>query len=412
MSVLTINGAELLDDVRAFIDRFIAFPDEHCLTAVTLWAAHAHMIEHFYTTPRLALLSPEAGSGKTRVLEVLEPMTPNPMMSLSASPAAVFRTLSDRQITLLFDECDTIFSKRGKDDANEDLRALLNAGYRRGARIPRCVGPKHEVVEFPVFCAVALAGIGSLPDTIMSRSIIIKMRRRAPSELVEQFRERWHHPEGHALRDRLALWAESVGRGAGDAAPEMPQGVVDRPAECWEPLLAVADAAGGHWPESSRVACVTLVAVAQERRVSLGIRLLGDLRAILGDEDGIHTETALERLCNADDSRLGADAPWAELNGKGLTTRGLASLLGNYGIHSKLVRIGATVKRGYRREDLWDAWQRYLPPISEETLQALQPLQPKVNGARPVTHVTDVTLPHTPEREPGEDDELGEELPF
>ena len=411
MSILTIDGAELLDEVRAYIDRFIAFPDEHCLTAVALWAAHAHMIEHFYTTPRLALLSPEAGSGKTRVLEVLEPLVTSPMMSLSASPAAVFRTLSDRQITLLFDECDTIFSRRGKDDSNEDLRALLNAGYRRGARIPRCVGPKHEVVEFPVFCAVALAGIGSLPDTIMSRSIIIKMRRRAPSELVEQFRERWHHPEGYALRDRLALWAESAGRSAGDAAPDMPRGVVDRPAECWEPLLAVADAAGGHWPDTSRAACVTLVAVAQERRVSLGIRLLGDLRAVLGDDDAIHTEIALERLCDADDSRLGADAPWAELHGKGLTTRGLASLLGNYGIHSKLVRIGTTVKRGYRREDLWDAWQRYLPPVSEGTLQALQPLQPNGNGACSVTPVTDVTLPRTPERQPDYTDDLGD-LPF
>ena len=62
------GGAQLLSDVRTFISRFCVFPDNHCLTAVTLWAAHTHMVEHFYTTPRLALLSPEPSSGKTRVL--------------------------------------------------------------------------------------------------------------------------------------------------------------------------------------------------------------------------------------------------------------------------------------------------------------------------------------------------------
>lgn len=411
MSVLMEAGAELLDETSDFISRFIAFPDDHCLTAVTLWAAHCHLIESFYTTPRLALLSPEAGSGKTRVLEVLEPLVPNPMMSLSASPAAVFRTLADRQITLLFDECDTIFTKRGKDDNNEDLRALLNAGYRRGARIPRCVGPKHEVVEFPVFCTTALAGIGTLPDTILSRSIIIKMRRRAPTEHVEQFRERWHHPEGHELRDRLALWADSVKALIADADPAMPAGVTDRPAECWEPLLIVADAAGDHWPATARGACVTLVAVAQDRRVSLGIRLLADLRQIFRDEDAMHGDTIIERLCDQDSNELAADAPWSELHGKGLSRRGLANMLSNYGIHSKPVRIGEKVQRGYRREDLWDAWSRYLPPVPVQPLQALQPAQKGGNGANPVTDVTLVTHVHPGERAsgarvPGEDDDL------
>jgi hypothetical protein len=63
-----IDGAALLCDTRAFLRRFCVFPDEHCLVGVTLWAAHAHMVEHFYTSPRLALLSPEPSSGKTRVL--------------------------------------------------------------------------------------------------------------------------------------------------------------------------------------------------------------------------------------------------------------------------------------------------------------------------------------------------------
>ena len=64
--VIPTDGAALLTFTESFIKRFCAFPDEHALVAVTLWAAHAHMVEYFHTTPRLALLSPEAGSGKTR----------------------------------------------------------------------------------------------------------------------------------------------------------------------------------------------------------------------------------------------------------------------------------------------------------------------------------------------------------
>jgi hypothetical protein len=409
MSILDQDGAELLDDVRVFVGRFCAFRDEHCLTAVTLWAAHCHMVLQFHTTPRLALLSPEAASGKTRVLDVLEVLVPEPMLSLSASPAAVFRTLADRQITLLFDEVDAIWSKRGKDDNHEDLRALLNAGYKRGATIPRCVGPKHEVQHFRVFGAVALAGLGSLPDTIMSRSIIIRMRRRAPGEIVEPFRTRSQEPEGHAIRDRLALWSDRVGPAAGEAWPEMPPGIVDRPSEVWEPLVAIADAAGGRWPEIARAACVELCKVAQERRASLGIRLLSDLRIIYGDDDAMHTETILRLLTESD--LLEADAPWSDLRGKPLTVHGLARMLGDYGIHSKKVRIGPAVRMGYLREHLWDAWQRYLPPDPAQPEQVEQTPQKGGNGACRVPDVPDVPDFRTPEREPGIDDDHGD-IPF
>lgn len=221
------RSTELLDDLRRFIRRFCVFPDDHSLAAVTLWTTHAHMVEYFHTTPRLALLSPEPGSGKTRVLEVLDLLVPESMFSLSASPAAVFRTLAQRQITLLFDEVDAVFSKKGKDDNHEDLRALLNAGYKRGATIPRCVGPKHDVVSFRVYAAVALAGLGDLPDAIMTRAVIIRMRRRAPGERVDPFRAREHDALGHDLRDRVATWAADVGPRVGAAWPKLPVGIVD-----------------------------------------------------------------------------------------------------------------------------------------------------------------------------------------
>jgi hypothetical protein len=317
------------------------------------------MVAHFHTSPRLAALSPEPECGKSRVLELLNLLTPNAMLIISPSVAAIFRKLAQDLVTLLFDEADALFTKRGKDDQHEDLRALLNAGYRRGACIPRCVGQKHEVQDFPVFAATALAGIGDLPETVMTRAIVIRMRRRSAFETVEQFRLRVHEPEGHALRERLAAWAEAVGPAAGAAWPELPEGIVDRKAEAWEPLIAVADAAGGDWPERARKAAVTFVSdvsLSIGVSASLGIRLLSDLREVFGDAEVMPTEAALKALTAMD------EAPWSDLHGSALNARGLAMRLKRYGINSRQVRIGERTVKGYRREDLHDVWTRYLVP--------------------------------------------------
>ncbi len=348
------SGAALLSDIRAFVLRFVSFPTAWSADAVALWAAHAHMVEHFHTTPRLAILSPEPESGKTRTLEILDVLTPASMLVFSPSVAAIFRKLALEQVTLLFDEVDTIFTKRGKDDQNEDLRALLNAGYRRGASIPRCVGPKHDVQDFKVFAAVALAGIGDLPDTIMTRSIVIRMRRRSASEPIEQYRVRLNEAEGHLLRDQLAAWAATVGPDAGAAWPDLPDGVSDRRAEAWEPLISIADIAGGDWPERVRVAAVADVAAYMERTPSLGIRLLMDIRQVFGDRDAVPTVELLKSLNEMEES------PWGDLGGKPMDFRSLAARLKKYSVKSKVIRVGMSTPRGYAREDLYDVWQRYL----------------------------------------------------
>ena len=142
-------------------------------------------------------------------------------------------------------------------------------------------------------------------------------------------------------------------------APEMPPEIVDRDADCWEPLISVADAAGGGWPDRARCNAVTLVMLnREEREESLGIRLLSDMRVVFGDDDGKFTSAILDALCKLDES------PWNDIRGKQLTDRGLAVRLRAYGIKPKPVRIGANVARGYRREDFIETWRRYLPPLS------------------------------------------------
>ena len=364
-----VDGAALLGDVHDFIGRYVAFPSEAAAHAVTLWAAHCHAPDSFESTPRIALLSPEPGSGKTRALEVLELLTPRPMHALNASTAAIFRSIEKSRPTLLIDECDAIFTKRGKDDSNEDLRAMLNAGHRKGAVIPRCTGLQHDVTLFPVYAAVALAGLGDLPATLMSRSVVIRMRRRAPGETVEPFRARTAAAGGGPLRDRLAAWMAQVAPQLAGSYPDMPPGVTDRPADVWEPLIAVADAAGGDWPKLARAACTELAAAAESGEASLGVRLLGDLADVFGAADQLATAVIRERLTALDES------PWGDLRGKPLDARGLARRLKAYGIKSVNIREGDAIAKGYRAADLYDAWTRYVPDFrrAATSATALQP---------------------------------------
>ncbi|MFE0734472.1 DUF3631 domain-containing protein [Streptomyces sp. NPDC058855] len=375
-----IDGGALLAEVERFHRRFNVFPREAAYVAVTLWDAHAHLLDAFDSTPRLAFLSPEPGSGKSRALEIVETLVPKPMVAVNASAAALFRAVSsgEGRPTILFDEIDTVFGPKAGD--NEELRGFLNAGHRRSGVTYRCIGDggNQTVQAFPSYTAVAVAGLGSLPDTILTRSVIIRMRRRARNERVEPYRQRLHEKEGNALRERLALWAEQVREQVSDAWPELPEGVTDRPADVWEPLLAVADAAGGDWPERARAACIELVKASQaDDKGSLGIRLLTDLRDhVMVGVDRLPTIAILDRL-NALD-----DAPWADLQGKPLDSRRLSRMLAEYmtgdnePIASRNIRTGGGVLKGYYSTDLHDAWQRYCPPPSQQPLQASQPLQP------------------------------------
>jgi hypothetical protein len=370
---------ELLDDVHAFLGRFVIYPSEHAKVAHTLWVAHTHLMDEWESTPRLAFLSPERECGKTRALEITVLLVPRPVMSYNNTPAYLFRKIGDSAglPTILYDELDTVFGDKAKGDS-EGLRGLFNAGHRRGAAAGRCVtrGDKIETEDFPAYCALALSGIGNLPDTILSRSVIVRMRRRRRDEDVEAFRTREHTPEGHPLRDKLAAWADTVRTEISKARPKMPDGIEDRSADVWEPLLAIADEVGGHWPERARVAAVALVALSKEDGGgSLGTRLLHDLRPMFENEEKHHTSSIINYLINRE------EAPWSSIKGKQIDSKMLADYLNPYGVFSKDVRIGNTVKKGYYKKDLHDAFERYLTPLPspQEGLQELQPLPSSIS---------------------------------
>jgi hypothetical protein len=252
----TVDGTRLLGELRQAFTRYVVLPSPQAADAVTLWTAATHAQPAWEHARRLAVVSPLKGCGKSRLLDVVAETCHGPLITINATIAAVVRSIGADPPTLLVDEADTLWGTRKQADSNEDLRGLLNAGHQRNRPMLRWDVTTRTLDQLDTFAMAMLASIGDLPDTIMDRAVVIRMRRRAPTEHVDPYRTRRDAPPLNQLRDQLAGWARQQLRELQHATPEMP--LEDRAADTWEPLIAIADLAGGDWPTRARDAAATL----------------------------------------------------------------------------------------------------------------------------------------------------------
>jgi len=343
----------LLEDVRTFIRRFVVLRDAQA-DAVALWVAHTHVFDAFGVTPYLAITSPEKRSGKTRLLEVLELLAHEPLPTANISDAALFRVVAERSPTLLMDEVDAIFKSRER----EELRGLLNAGYRRGAVAHRMGGQNNrELQTFPVCCPKAFAGIGDcLPDTITDRAIPIGLKRRTRDEQIERFRLRDVEPTGHDLRDRLADWLEPQTDYLAGLRPDLPHELDDRAQDVTEPLLAIAELAAGDWPERATTAVIALATGEEREDDSLTVRLLRDIHGFFSSTgcDRVKTADLLASLHDVEES------PWGDWYGKTLSAQGPVEAAQAVPDQDDAVKVDGETVRGYKAEQFSDAFARAL----------------------------------------------------
>ncbi|WP_405746325.1 DUF3631 domain-containing protein [Streptomyces canus] len=354
------EGAELLDELRAAIGKYVVLPSDEALTAVTLWVAATHIQTALQHAPRLAVVGPTKGCGKSRVLDVLHETVHQPIMTVNMSTAVLFRVIGKNPRTILVDEADAIFSKAGD---NEELRGLLNAGHQRNRPAWRISGPEHKPTPYPTFAMAALASIGDLPDTITDRAVVLRMQKRKPGEKVTPFRSRYATPELNSVRDKLAAWLGPLRGTAGRMAPTMP--VEDRAADTWEPLVIIADLAGGHWPASARAACVAMTRfeAVQDEQTNLKTRLLRDIHSVFearGNPEALSSLDLVTALLQD------PDAPWAEHGTNGLNAYHLGKLLRDFDIRPANYRFDkGRQAKGYARNRFLDSWARHCPELTE-----------------------------------------------
>ena len=326
---------------------------------MTLWTAATHGMPAWQHATRLVITSPQKRCGKSRLMDVIAGMSHDPFITINATTAAVYRKLGSDDYklpTLMIDEADALFGTKRAAEQNEDLRALANAGFQRGRPAWRCVGPLQIPTEFNTFAMAAFAAIGRLPDTITDRAANIDLKRRSPGEKVSKFRLR----DSQKLVDlagRLNVWMrdpERIKRLA-DAIPEAP-GVEDRAADAWEPLIAIADEAGGDWPKKARAACRALSDSAADADEDLGVLLLGDIREVFK----VYGQIFLPSNQLVRDLRDIEESPWGHGDEYELTASKLAKRLKPFGV--KPGHNAAKTARGYSITGFHDAFKRYLRP--------------------------------------------------
>ena len=341
------SGARLLDDLAAFFSRHVFLP-AGAPDALAIWEVHTYCFPVFRHSPRLAIVSPEKRCGKTTLLDAIGMVVCKPLPTSSVTAAAVFRAIEATRPTLLIDEADRFLA------GNEELIAVVNSGHKADGQVLRCVGDDFEVRAFAVYSPAAIAAIRRLPDTILDRSLVIRMIRAMRSERRAPLDEA-AEAEAHDLGRRCARWVQDNESALRQCRPTMPAALFNRAADNWRCLFAIAEIAGGEWP--ARIAAASASLTPDDDADGRGIRLLSDIRGILADHHGDVIASAA--LC---DALLALEtAGWGEINrGRPLTPATLARMLKPFKIAPGTTRSGAAVFKGYAVMAFEEAFERYL----------------------------------------------------
>ena len=381
--------------------RFVVLPEWGAET-LALWILHTYAFELRDVATYIGIESPTRRCGKTTLVTVLCQLANRPVVAANVSSPSFYRAIEELRPTLIIDEADKFL--KGK----HDLQGILNAGYNRKTAYVLRVAQQLPASEsnaqtsslayFSCWCPKLISQIGKLPATLADRCIVLRMQRKTRQEPCERARDL--ETETGTLRRQCARFVLDHGKNLTAARPQIPEALNDRAADIWEPLLALADLAGGPWPELARKAAVHLSAGTQDTS-PIGALLLdiffqfeylkasADKKADTQGGPGNSTSQP-ERIFTRDlvaGLNYRRDRPWAEMfKGKELTELWLASQLRPFGIKPRTLWIDGAQAKGYFREDFVDVFPRYISKSELETLKAelqLSTPPPEKNGEPP-----------------------------
>ncbi len=346
-----VDMGEWLSDCKTQLHRHLAMPDG-AYVGLAAWNLYSHVYDRFGYAPYIVHVSPAPECGKTTALRAESQLVRLPLSTGALTSATLFRVVDEHRPTLLCDEQD------GRLERNPEMHRLFNEGFHRGGFVLRCVGDDNEPRAFQVFGPKALASIGTLPNTIVSRSIVIQMERS--QEPLEELGPN-DKPEALArLQRQAARWAQDVG------ALQIPslKGFSRRLRDKWGPLLAVGQAAGPKLVERLAKVARDLETAGTEEHLHL--ELLEDVGRILagfGWPLEFASESLVRQLNNLEDAR------WRdERRGDGISPHKVRSLLGHFGIkpEPRALRVGSEEKRGYKTAPIRRAYRIYVEPDTSD----------------------------------------------
>lgn len=337
----------------------------HQLTAATLLTAHCWLYRNekkedyglVVHSPILALTSAEPDSGKSTLAAVISRMVPRPSLNVEMTGPSLYRFVDTVKPTLVIDEADDLFVRRS------DLRHIINAGWTRRTKIPRQVSINGiwQTVHFDPFGPKVIALIGrGLPNNLRTRCIELRLLPKRPDEKVEPFAQVDDTAFG-VLRRQFARWPADNATALKAAQPDMPPDLNNRVAMNWKLLIAIADLAGGAWPQRAREAAVALS--RRGRQPSDRVQALAVLKQLLSQRKQIFSRDVIEEL------KKDPTSIWAAYNHGGpITEYQFAALLDAFDIHPGVIHEPKTNRpgRGYKlTEHVVDMFARHPANSSE-----------------------------------------------
>jgi hypothetical protein len=367
-------GGEVIDEYQELLSRFMFITKREQLVC-TLWVVHANCYNIFKKTPRLILTAGDYGCGKSTLMTILQASVTRSKLFTHSSPAAFF-TLSQNGGAFFLDEADKWIAGRG--ESRIDILNTLQSGFDRNGMVQRAdLSNGRTVLEFPTHTAVALSGKGlnakGLGNALMARSHVIAMRKALKGDVQEEFDDRHHlhlfHEMGRKLVrlciDNKDAFANYDRRGE----YPLPDHLLGRDGDIWEPLFAIAVVLGGNWYEK----VCGLVEDEPQKLDEGGTALfwtatndiLTALRASGYNEDIIQPADYAKRLAEWEDEN--GIRPYADyhvvysMDGKRIQANDIRNILRPYGIKSiqKKLTTGKNW-RGFLIIELMDAVDRHL----------------------------------------------------
>lgn len=229
-----IAPGEVFNAVHKLFTTYVDFRSEVESRILTLWTIGTYFYTMFPAYPYLALNGPK-NSGKSTVLRVLQPLAFNMVTTSDPTGPSMFRLIHYTSCTVGIDEAERYHNP--KDPGMQQIRQLLNSGYKQGMPAIRLIGEDMKPQAFDVYSPKILAAIMGLEDILASRCIAIPMRRT--DKQMPSFPPDF---DGAALRHQLYLLALSSFQPIYTNYFERAElhKLHNRSGELWSPLVALA----------------------------------------------------------------------------------------------------------------------------------------------------------------------------
>ena len=353
---LNVNPVQLIAELEKYYSARRHLPPDVAFVEA-LFAMNTYIFDAFDTTPYLLYDSATGGCGKTTTLERHEFVCARAYFSVDPSPAVLYRKIERDHPTFLLDEAKAL---QNHGDRSQELLTLFDAGYKRGATVPRCVEHGEELRDFSVYCPKVLARIGSFRGTLLDRGIVIHLekahglRQKRRNVLLREVAPLKESLEAYALQFREQL--ERIYQNEPDDGywPRLS----GREGEIWGPLLCHARLAG---PEAeARALKVALlysrekgaVAIAEDRLLTRAEEVLEVLQKLTGE---IFFPRDLVPALSEKES-------WGEYLADRKTDKARVTAVGAFFSHFRLGSRKHT-DRGtqYNRQEAIEALERHMP---------------------------------------------------